>query len=407
METKLREALNKCSRCGTCQAKCPLYQTDGREIVVARSKMELLDRVFRGEIQWNDSLENLFSLCLQCGACSDNCPNGVEPHRLIAEARFKLVEEGYISPLKQGIFRHLLPHRGRMDLAAKMLHLYQHFGVRKVLRGSGLLRGLNLDKLEGLLPESAGGPLTNTSKHGGDGLKIAYFMGCMTNLFFHETGEAVISILESQGAKVVIPPQYCCGMPALFSGDATHAKILVEKNIKAFSGDYDYIITDCASCLSALKQYGEISAGGSGMAAKAMDFSHLLVDVLDFHPKVLGTKGVPVTYHDPCHLKRQTRGREAPRTLLERLSPAYTYVEAADDGCCGSAGSFYLSHYDLAKKVGERKGEALARTGAKVIATSCPSCLMQLRHVMEKDTRDFQVEHIATLCYRAMTENNN
>lgn len=403
MEAKLREALNKCSRCGTCQAKCPLYQVDGREIMVARSKMELLDRVFRGELQWDPSLESLFSLCLQCGACSDNCPNGVSPHKLIAEAKETLVEEGYIHPVKKGIFRHLLPYRGRMDFVTKLLYLYQHFGVRKVVRASHILKGLHLDGVERLVPESAGGRLKNKRPQRGKGLKVAYFTGCMTNLFFHDIGEAVIALLESEGVEVVVPPQYCCGMPALYNGDRKQASVMAAKNVKAFDGDYDYIITDCASCLSALKQYETMAPNGLGLAIKAIDFSHFLIEVLDYHPQVAGTAGIPVTYHDPCHLKRQYGGRETPRELLHRLQPAYTFVEANDDSCCGSAGSFNVTHYDLSQKVGARKAAALTATGAKIITTSCPACLMQIRHMLS-DRDDIRVMHIARLCYEAVRD---
>ncbi len=317
------------------------------------------------------------------------------------------MEAGHISPIKSGIFRHLLPYRGRMDLAAKMLYLYQHFGVQKLLRMSGVLHGLRLDKMDRLLPDSAGSALKKTEPSGKKQIKVAYFMGCMTNLFFHETGEAVIALLEENGAEVVIPPQFCCGMPALFSGDMAQAKRLAEKNIAAFTGDYDYIVTDCASCLGALKRYGEFGLEGEKIAAKAIDFSHLLVDILGFQPQIAKAQPIPVTYHDPCHLKRQIRGREAPRLLLQRLSPLYEYVEADHDVCCGAAGSFNLGHYDLARKVGDQKVAALAKTGAKVITTSCPACLMQLRHIVGEQHLDIEVEHIALLCYRALRENKN
>ncbi len=406
MKDEWKASLKQCSRCGTCQAYCPLYQADGREIMVARGKMELLDRVCRGELSWSKSgghgasLDGLFSLCLQCGACSANCPNGVEPHKLIAAARQELAAAGHLSPLKKGVFRHLLPHRGRMEIGAKLLYLYQRGGAQKILRAGGLWRALGLAGPESLLPASAGSAFRRGGT-GGKGPKVAYFMGCMTSLFFHETGQALWSVLESLGVAVAAPAQFCCGMPARFSGAGREAERLAKKNIAAFR-DADFIVTDCASCLGALKEYGDYGPGGAEIAAKALDFSDLLVNRLDFRAAIAKNGEIPVTYHDPCHLKWLPGGREAPRELIKRLAPAYRYREAGDDVCCGAAGSFSFSHYELAKKVGDRKGEALVKTGAALAVTSCPACLIQLRHILKDREAAPKAAHIAVICADAM-----
>ncbi|MFZ7103828.1 MAG: heterodisulfide reductase-related iron-sulfur binding cluster [Peptococcaceae bacterium] len=78
-----------------------------------------------------------------------------------------------------------------------------------------------------------------------------------------------------------------------------------------------------------------------------MDINSFLVGVLDikFKPKDLGIK---VTYHDPCHLKRIPGGKTSPREILKRLSPSYEFIEMdLADRCCGSAGSFNLTHHKI------------------------------------------------------------
>ncbi|WP_459931130.1 (Fe-S)-binding protein [Desulfosporosinus burensis] len=406
MEKNYLKDLDKCSRCGGCQAHCPLFFETGREPYVARGKVELLENLRSGKIIWNDKLADIFSTCLLCGACTENCPNGVQADKMVMLARKELVADGRLHIIKKNVFQHLLRYNGRLNALGKCLSIYQKTGMQKIVRASRLLNLMpkDLAKIETLLPQFASGPFRKKvpfrNTVGKPRLKVAYFTGCVTNLINHNVGYSILKIMKANGVETIIPEQSCCGVPAFASGDFATGRILGMQNIKEFTReDVDYIIFDCATCLSTWLDYPELleSEEAGKLTDKLMDVNRFLVEVLDIKlaPREMGVK---VTYHDPCHLKRTKNGRTAPRELLRRLSPAYEYVEMGlADRCCGSAGSFNLSHYRLSQKVANRKVESILESGAEVVVSACPSCMMQLSHALKNGKSDVAVKHIVEL----------
>ncbi|ATW27920.1 (Fe-S)-binding protein [Candidatus Formimonas warabiya] len=411
MDEKYLDNLKKCSRCGGCQAHCPLFSATGREPYVARGKVELLDHVRSGNLQWNDKLAEIFSTCLLCGSCAENCPNGVQADRLVMMCRKELVADRGLPIIKKNIFQHLLKYNGRLNAMGILLYLYQKTGVQKLVRTSKVLELMPMDlaRIETLLPPVAGRsfrktvPFLNPVDH--PRLRVAYFTGCVTNLISPHVGLSVLRVLQANQVEVVIPEQYCCGVPAFASGDFATGSFLGQANVREFSRyPVDYIVTDCASCLSTWLAYPEWleSQGADQLVPKIMDINRFLVEVLDIklNPQELGIK---VTYHDPCHLKRTTGGKSAPRELLKRLSPAYEFVEMGlADRCCGSAGSFNLSHYRLSQKVVAPKVKSIEESGAGLVASACPSCLMQLNHALRNNESPVQAKHVVELVANVM-----
>lgn len=104
---------------------------------------------------------------------------------------------------------------------------------------------------------------------------------------------------------------------------------------------------------------------------------------------------VIVTYHDPCHASRGQGLRSEPRQLLRALS-GVEYRELPEaDWCCGGAGSYAFSHYDLSRKVLDRKMDNVAKTGANVLATSCPACIVHLSYGVRLRGLPIRVCHLS------------
>jgi glycolate oxidase iron-sulfur subunit len=219
----------------------------------------------------------------------------------------------------------------------------------------------------------------------------------MTNYIYLATGRAVLNVLRRQGVEVVIPEQWCCGIPALASGDQQTAAELARKNGESFrQANAEAIISDCASCGSMLQEYGDLlgTAEAREFSSKALDFSQFLQQAVTFKAGDRPVRQM-VTYHDPCHLKRGQGVSEAPRKLLQSV-PGLTFKEMKDpDRCCGAAGSFNLTYYDLSQRVGRQKAENIVETGADIVVTGCPSCMMQIGHLLERRGAPQQVVHLA------------
>ena len=109
-EKKYREQILKCSRCGFCQAVCPVFGATLRPALNARGKMLLLKEVMDGKIELNDELiESLFQ-CTTCASCVENCPSGVEVPDIIKEARKDMVNIGSCHPAFKGMHQVLQKH---------------------------------------------------------------------------------------------------------------------------------------------------------------------------------------------------------------------------------------------------------------------------------------------------------
>ncbi len=170
---------------------------------------------------------------------------------------------------------------------------------------------------------------------------------------------------------------------------------------------FDVLVTACATCTSTIRKVwpvlladdGEILARVRALSEKTMDIHEFLVRRLDIHPEaaVPRSDAVPVTYHDPCHLKKSLGVFAEPRELL-RANPGIRLVEMAQpDWCCGLGGSFSLEHYDLSSQVGRKKRDMVAATGARVVATGCPACMLQFHDRLSQAGDGVQVRHAMEL----------
>jgi glycolate oxidase iron-sulfur subunit len=182
---------------------------------------------------------------------------------------------------------------------------------------------------------------------------------------------------------------------------------LVEKqarhNIEVYEKcNVDFIITDCATCGSTLKEYGSLMAKDAEWAARAGAFSAKVRDISEFLSQIPLVKpqkrlDVKVTYHDPCHLRRAQKIWKEPRNLLSIID-GLEFVEMPEaDWCCGSAGSQLITHYDTSSKVLSRKIDNVAKTEARILASGCPGCQMQLNMGLRNRELSVRVVHPVTL----------
>jgi glycolate oxidase iron-sulfur subunit len=103
-----------------------------------------------------------------------------------------------------------------------------------------------------------------------------------------------------------------------------------------------------------------------------------------------------VTYHDACHLAHAQRITKAPRGLIQSRSGEDLVELCESDVCCGSAGSYNLTEPAMAERLQRRKVENILKSGAHVVVTTNPGCILQIRAGLKKAGRsDVEVLHIA------------
>ena len=133
---------------------------------------------------------------------------------------------------------------------------------------------------------------------------------------------------------------------------------------------------------------------GGEVASRVRDCNELLATLTFPAPVATGTV---VTYHDPCHLARGQGIREAPRKLLVDVG-GYELRELPEaERCCGGAGSYNLTHPTLSRAILGRKLDNVDSTGAEILATACPACVMQLAWGHRERGSRRPVRHVAEL----------
>jgi glycolate oxidase iron-sulfur subunit len=408
----------RCVHCGLCLNHCPTYKLWGLEADSPRGRIRQIVLVDQGRLPLGDSFVKHIDQCLDCRACETACPSGVEYGKLVEAARSQ-IEQNYRRPFfsrlaRDFVFRQMLPYPRRIAIVARLLYAYQRSGLQSLARATGILKLFGLADREGLLPpidrEFFFSKLGRTYPAVGHRrARVALFAGCIAQVSFSALHEATIRVLTANGCEVVVPAgQTCCGALAAHAGVRDAARSVARINLDVFlRDDFDAIITNAAGCGSTLKEYEHLFQGGTQDHAKAAAFQKKMQDTTEFLAGLgmtahLSSLPLRVTYQDSCHLLHGQKIREAPRTLL-RAIPGVELVEMSmADYCCGSAGSYNVTETQTSLELLAEKMKHARATGAQVIVTANPGCLLQMRAGAEIHSTGQEVAHVIELLDRAL-----
>ncbi len=416
---------SKCIHCGLCLNACPTYRELGLEMDSPRGRIHQMIQVDKGRLPIGENFVRHIDLCLDCRACETACPSGVEYGKLVEAARGQ-IERNYQRSLaarwlRKFFFYRLLPSRQRLERAGKILRIYQESGLERAVLASRLLKLFpgRLEKVERLSPRMEKPFFTErlgtvVPPVGPRKYRVAFFAGCIANLSFARLNDATVRVLARNGCEVVIPgEQGCCGALHVHAGIRDLARQLAKQNIQTFlngaaSGNqhFDAIISNAAGCGSVLKEYPLLfEEADPEWAERARDFSSQVKDVSEFLAEIDFNRNFEVlkaraTYQDPCHLLHAQRVKAAPRKLLFAV-PGLELVELKNvEVCCGSAGIYNVAHNEMAERLLEGKIRQIDETGAELILTANPGCLLQLRAGLArwgKNDKQRRVLHVIEL----------
>lgn len=399
----------RCIRCGACANVCPIYKLVGGHnyghVYIGAIGL-ILTYFYHGRENARAIVKN----CLNCQACKSVCPAGIDLPHLIKEANRTILETEGDKPVKNRLLNQLLLNRRLFHFILRRAYLAQ-----KPLTGGGpFIRHLPsfFTGEHGFrsLPAVAKTPLRDMWEHVRPAVvnpryRVALFGGCLVDFVYPEQGQALIRVLSDQKVQLEYPmEQTCCGLPAKMAGENETARQVAVKNIEAVDpADYDYILTLCASCASHIKENyprlvgndePDIGVKARQFADKVIDFSSFMVNVLGVKPESFRGRYKKVAYHAPCHLCRGLKVTREPRELI--AAAGYEYAPAKDeDVCCGFGGSYSVDFPEISAELLSRKLENLEATGAELIVTDCPGCVLQIRGGMDKRKGGkIEVKHI-------------
>lgn len=385
---KYSRELDKCVTCGICHTVCPSYNLSGRELYSPRGRIVLLRRLLNQGIRPDQVTSDTFDFCTLCYACQTVCPAGVKTDILFIAAREALARANGINRAKQRVFD-LLVEPKKVERAVRLGSAAQ--GVLGVGTVNRLAGGVSVPRLRPrpYLHElrDVYKPLVRRK------LRVALFLGCLSNYVDAEAARAVIEVLIRVGAEVTIPQQQvCCGAPAFNNGDFDTARQLAIRNLETIKDtNADFVVSPDATCGGAfmheipelMAEDDEYAFLSREIAEKTLDFASLVVDELNAEFPETHEPELVVTVHDSCHLTHTRHGEGKVRELLERL-PGVRVVEMAESTvCCGFGGSFSALYPDESHEWTERKVQNIIATEAPVVVVPSPGCISQIRRGLD------------------------
>jgi len=413
----LHEALH-CIRCGACSNVCPPYQIVGGHV---------FGHIYTGPIglimtAMHHGLENAAgpqSLCASCNACETVCPAEIPIPRLILDIRERAVE-AFGQPALKGfaISRWTDPKAGERwaGLAAR--------GASVVAGNDGIVRRIPLQPAmthgRALLAPATKPfrarfasvntePVRRLTSSKVAGATVAIFPGCMTDRITPGMAETMVRVLRACGCEVRYPiDQHCCGLVALNSGDRRHGREMAEQTIRVLEAtEADWIVTNSTSCLGAMLQdYRHLFRHDAEWGARAAAQAARLIDITTFvdeHARLDATDLPPVddapivTYHDACQ-SHNALGLGAGARRIIRDVLGLELREMSDSAvCCGFGGSFAMDYPNVSSAILARKLDNILETGAGVVVSDNPGCLMQIQGGLASRGEPVRVLHVVEL----------
>jgi glycolate oxidase iron-sulfur subunit len=373
-----------CVHCGFCLQACPTYLALDDENDSPRGRIVLMKALADGVLAPGDADANRhLDQCLGCRACESACPSGVPYGHLLEATRERLAPS------------HPLPLLARMVLVV----FAQPVLLRAAMLGARLLRATGLPSLLARAPGPIGAAMAmlastrraarpGGSRARGDGSRgtVATLDGCVMEGLFDSTNRATECVLQANDFRhVPAHGQQCCGALHVHAGDAATARTLARANIAAFErSGAAHVAVNSAGCGAMLKEYAHLLCDdplwrdrARLFSARVRDISELLVSAgpraarpLDGSPRV--------TYDAPCHLLHAQRVTDAPLRVLRAIDGVDLVPLPDADQCCGSAGLYSLVEPGLSQRVLSPKLAHIAGTGAAIVATGNPGCLMHI-----------------------------
>ena len=409
---EFRLELAQCSGCGVCLSResdlrmCPVFRAVGEELGSSRAKANILRLWATGQLEKRDfespEFRKFLDLCVNCKACSLECPSGVDVSKLMAAARAEYVRRrglrraelvlsgnrylsilgGVFAPVSNfvmglGIFKWLLEEIVGLD-RRRVMPKFKRWSFLRV--GREYLSNRLETGLEAC--EAIESPVD----------RVAYFVDTYANYNDHELGFAVLEVLRHNDVEVILPKQRPAPLPAIVYGNVKRARrdlsYSVKHLAKAVRDGYKIVCSEPSATLCLKKELKYFVAGEDAQLVSENTYE-LMSYLWDLYkrgrlknPQVnLGAKYADgFVYHLPCHLAAVDDGQASMKLLRELCGIEVIELKA---GCCGLAGTFGISkkNYELSSQIAARLKEALEKSPNKNVLTECAACKMQIEHI--------------------------
>jgi len=357
-----------CMRCGRCVQACPSAGAGEafapRDFIQAAVHELWQKHSPVGDIRFltkDDPLgPNVPWYCTTCAACLEVCPVYGASFESVLRKRALLIQEGTGVP-------------DLMNQTLERLFNYENPWVSSKREKSVWTKGLDIPALA----------------KGGSDVDLCYFVGCTTSIDARAQAiaKSFSSILNQAGLRYGIlgDKEPCCGDIARVAGEIG---LFEEKKMNCMDLFSQYeikdVVTSSPHCFHAFLNEYPPEKG-----FEVRHYSLLLRELVgDGKLKFKKNGSRKVTYHDPCYLGRHNRIFDEPREVLRSI-PGTQLIEMSHHGpdslCCGAGGGrmWQGKELDGEARMSEIRVKEAQATGAEILITACPLCLIMLEDALK------------------------
>jgi Fe-S oxidoreductase len=333
---KFRDQVLRCSSCGFCRARCPVFGLTKRPALNARGKMLVLKEVMDGTIDLGDELVETLFQCTTCASCAEQCPSGVNVPEIIKQARKDMVQIGSCHPAFVGMNKVLQTHT----------NIYAEEEPEDFERERN-------KKAENV-----------------------YFIGCVGSYREDEATLGTLNLLDRLEVDYTLIDEVCCSGVLEDVGYEIN-KDLAKQNVeRILATGANTLITGCPYCSRTFNNKEEYET----LRHEGVKVIHISQFLKDFDLRVKTDKRV--TYHDPCDLGRHCGIYEEPREIIRKIAPDYVEMRRnrADALCCGAGGGVRGAYAKNSIAMARQRLKGVEEVGAEILLTECNSCAHNLRN---------------------------
>ncbi len=399
--TEIEQLADRCVKCGMCLQSCPTYQKTLHEGESPRGRISLIQGLLSGELKTTSTLLAHLDSCLKCRACEDICPSDV-PYGTIIDTIHNHIESSFKRGLFYRIFRKtglsLVKHAPLLSIFFSTLRFYQQSGLQWLASHSLFAIDSRFAQLNSALPLIPKKPNWQTyypplNTHQGD---IALFTGCIARTLDVKTLQSSINVMTKLGYGVYVPRnQRCCGALHQHNGAKQQANLLLNYNEQVFGKlKIDAIISVASGCGTVLAEglTEGLTEGSNGVSAQVIDINTFLSTIK--WPENINLKPLnkTIVIHDPCSLRRVWRQHDKPYQLLKKIPQIKIESLPHNDQCCGAAGSYMLTHPQMANSLRDDKLNSIQAQPFDFLATSNIGCALHFAAGLKADLKKRQTE---------------
>ncbi|MFZ5946233.1 MAG: (Fe-S)-binding protein [Bacillota bacterium] len=417
IKESLAEIIKGCSRCGFCMVECPAYGASKIEWDAARGRVKLAFELVCGNLSLEKDLDDIIDTCLMCRSCYEHCASKIDTPKAVQLLRTLRYKSGKMKLPYRMVLEKILSNKGLMAMGTRVMSGAQDLGLNKLL-DTGIIVKLfpevgAIGKVLPILPKKRARKILPSvaAAEGKVKAKVVYFLGCAVDFAYPDVAQSTVKFLQCQGIEVIIPEVSCCGLPAYNYGHEKVVREMAKSNLERIDLDgADAVVSDCATCLSFLKEYPEqftdeiYKEKAEKLSGKIKDLSELILEIgLEKPIKEVEKR---ITYHQPCHIGRFLGKTKEVEKVLKNL-PGITYIKSANQNeCCGGAGSYCITQQKRSEKILQKKITGVRETGADVLVTNCPACMIQLSSGLKDTENPMPVIHLTQLLSEIYTKNS-